>query len=58
MWQRRSPPQPVDEVQSHRKCGSAGAHLDRELRSRAVGHVAAPDSILAGWQGQELQGMW
>jgi hypothetical protein len=28
------------------------------MRSRAVGHVAAPEPILAGGQGLELQEMW
>jgi hypothetical protein len=43
MWQCRSPPQPKDEVQSHRTRGSVGVHLSREMRSGAIGHVAAPE---------------
>jgi hypothetical protein len=41
MWQRRSPPQLGSEVWSHRTRDSTGVHLDREVRSGAVGHVAA-----------------
>jgi hypothetical protein len=39
-WQRRSPSQPGGEVWSHMTCGSAGAHLSREVRSEAIGHMA------------------
>jgi hypothetical protein len=41
MWQRWNPPRQRGNVQSYRARGSAGAHLDREAGSRAVGHVAA-----------------
>jgi hypothetical protein len=33
---------------SYRTCGSTGAHLSREVRSRAIGHVAAPELTSAG----------
>jgi hypothetical protein len=58
MWRRRSPPQTGGEVQSYRTCGGAGAHLCREARSRAIGHVAAPEPMPAGGQGLELHIMW
>jgi hypothetical protein len=45
-WQRWSPPQ-QGEVQCRGTCDSAGAHLDREARSGAVGYVAAPEPTLA-----------
>jgi hypothetical protein len=38
--------------------GSVGAYLNREVRSEAIGHVAAPDPIPAGGQSPELQGTW
>jgi hypothetical protein len=57
-WQRQSPPQPRDEVWSHRAHGSIGAHLNRELRSRDVGHVVAPEPIPTGWQRPGLKGTW
>jgi hypothetical protein len=51
MWQRWSPPQPGGEVWSRGRRGSAGAHLSqevrfrahlyREARSEAIGHVVA-----------------
>jgi hypothetical protein len=41
MWQRRSPPQPGGKVRSHMARDSAGAHINREVRFRAIGHVAA-----------------
>jgi hypothetical protein len=48
MWQRRSQPQPGDEVQSYRTHGRAGAHLSREVWSEAIGHVAASEPIPIG----------
>jgi uncharacterized protein YqgV (UPF0045/DUF77 family) len=47
------PPQPGGEVQRHRTRGSAGAHLSREVRSGAIGHVAALEPTSAGRQGLE-----
>jgi hypothetical protein len=46
-WQCWSLPQPGGEVQSHRTCGSVGAHLCEKVRSGAIGHVAAlePTSV-------------
>jgi hypothetical protein len=48
MQERRSPPQLGGGVQGHRTCGSTGVHLSREVRSGAIGHVAAPEPTLAG----------
>jgi hypothetical protein len=58
MWQHRSPSQSGGEVQSHMTRGSVGAYLNREVRSEAIGHVAAPDPIPTGGQSPELQGTW
>jgi hypothetical protein len=52
-WQRRSPPQRGGEVRSHETHGSVGAHLSREARSGAIGHVAASEPISAGRRGPE-----
>jgi hypothetical protein len=38
--------------------GSTGAHLVREARSEAEGHVAAPEITLSGRQGPELGDTW
>jgi hypothetical protein len=53
MWQRQSSPQQRGEVWGHGMHGSAGAHLGREVRSGAVGHVAALEPPR---QGGEVQG--
>jgi hypothetical protein len=37
---------------------SAGAYLDREVRSRAEEHVAASESTSAGRRGLELRNTW
>jgi hypothetical protein len=55
MWPRRSPPQPGGEVWSRVTCGSAKAHLSREVRSGAKGHVAVPEPISTRRRGLELQ---
>jgi hypothetical protein len=55
-WQRRSAPQQGGEVQRHMTRGSAGAHLDRETRSRAAGHVAALEPTSVRRCGPKLQG--
>jgi hypothetical protein len=47
-WQRQSPPQLGGKIRSHRTRGSVGAHLSLEARSRAAGHVAAPEPISVG----------
>jgi hypothetical protein len=48
VWQHRDPPWSGGRVKSHRTRGSTGAHLNQEMRSGAVGHVAAPEPTLAG----------
>jgi hypothetical protein len=42
-WQHRSSPQQGGEVQTRGTRGSTGAHLIKEARSGAEGHVAAPE---------------
>jgi hypothetical protein len=39
-------------------CGSTGAHLNKEVRSGAVEHMAAPNSTSAGMCGPKLQLTW
>jgi hypothetical protein len=38
--------------------GSVVAHLGREVRSRALGHMAAPEPTLAGGRGPGLRDTW
>jgi hypothetical protein len=52
-WQRRYSHWSGDRVRSHRTRGSVGAHLCREVRSGAIGHVAVPEPTSAGRQGPE-----
>jgi hypothetical protein len=42
MLQHQSPPPRRGEVRSRETCGSTGAHLRREARSRIVEHAAVP----------------
>jgi hypothetical protein len=55
MWQRRSSPQQGGEVWGRGTHGSAGAHLDREVRSGAAGHVAVPKPTASGRRGPGLR---
>jgi hypothetical protein len=57
-WQRRSPPQQGGEVRSYGPRGSTRAHLNKEVRSGAAGHVAAPKPTSAGRCGPKLQLTW
>jgi hypothetical protein len=57
MWQCQSSPQQGGEAQGHGTHGSAGAHLGKEARSGAAGHVTASEPTSARRQGPELQGM-
>jgi hypothetical protein len=41
------------KVRSHSTRGSTGVHLSWEVRSGAIGHVAAPEPISAGRRGPE-----
>jgi hypothetical protein len=47
-WQRWSSPQQGGEVWGRGTRGSIGAHLSREARSGAVGHMVAPEPTLSG----------
>jgi hypothetical protein len=58
MWQRRSSTQQGVEVRGHRSCGSTRAHLNKEVKSGATGHVAAPEPTSTGRCGPKLQLMW
>jgi hypothetical protein len=55
MWQRRSSPQQGGEIQGRETRDSAGAHLSKEARSGAVGHVTAPKPTSVGRCGLKLQ---
>jgi hypothetical protein len=57
-WQRQSSTQQGGEARGHGTRGSTGAHLDKKVRSRAVGHVKVPKLTSIGRRGPELQGMW
>jgi hypothetical protein len=47
-WQRQSSPQQGGEVRGRGTCGGTGAHLDREVRSGTVRHVAASEPTSVG----------
>jgi hypothetical protein len=57
-WRRRSSTQQEDEAQGHGPRGSTGAHLSKEVRSRATGHMAAPEPTSVGRYSLKLQLMW
>jgi hypothetical protein len=57
-WQRRSSPQQGGEVRGCGIFGGAGAHLYREVRSGAEGHIAAPELTSAGRRGLGLWDTW
>jgi threonine dehydrogenase-like Zn-dependent dehydrogenase len=54
-WQRRSSIQQGGEARGHVLCGSTGAHLNKEVRSGAVGHVAAAEPTSTGRCDPKLQ---
>jgi hypothetical protein len=56
--QRQSTTQQGGEAQSHGPHGSTGAHLNKEVMSGAVGHVAAPEPTSAGRCGPKIQLAW
>jgi hypothetical protein len=58
VWRRRSSTQQGDEARGHGPRGSTGAHLRKEVRSTAAGHVAALKPTSAGRCGLKLQLMW
>jgi hypothetical protein len=57
-WRRRSSTQQGDDARGHGPRGSTGAHLSKEVRSGAVGHVTAPKPTSTGRRGPKLQLMW
>jgi hypothetical protein len=58
VWLRRSSTQQGDEDRGHGPRGSTGAHLSKEVRSGAAGHVVAPELTSAGRCGPKLQLAW
>jgi hypothetical protein len=57
-WQHGSSPRQGGKYRSRETRGSAGAHLSKEVRSRAAGHMVAPEPTSAGRCGPKLQLMW
>jgi hypothetical protein len=57
-WQRRSSTQQGGEARGHVTRGNTGDHFNKEVRSEAVGHVAALDPTSAGRCGPKLQLVW
>jgi hypothetical protein len=57
-WQRQSLTQQGGEARGHGTCDSTGAHLSKEVRSGAVGHVTALEPTSAGRCGPKLQLVW
>jgi hypothetical protein len=57
-WQHRSSPQQGGEVWNRGTRGSTGAHLVKEARSGAEGHVAAPELTSVRRRGPGPQDMW
>jgi hypothetical protein len=57
-WQRRSTTQQGGEARGHETRDSTGAHLSKEVRSGAAGHVATPEPTSVGMCGPKLQLAW
>jgi hypothetical protein len=57
-WQRQSSPQQGGDVRGRGTCGGAGAHLDREVRSGTVRHVAVSEPTSVGRRDLRAWGMW
>jgi hypothetical protein len=57
-WQRRNSPQHGGEVRGRETRGGAGAHLCREVRSGAKGHVAASELTSARRRGPGPRDTW
>jgi hypothetical protein len=57
-WWRQSSTQQGDEARGHGPRGSTEAHLSKEVRSGAMGHVAALKNTSAGRCGPKLQLTW
>jgi hypothetical protein len=51
-------PSQEGRARRHETCGGAGAHLSKEARSGAAGHVVVPEPTSAGRCGLKLQLMW
>jgi hypothetical protein len=57
-WQHRSSPRQGGKDRSRGTRGSVRAHLSKEARSEAAGHVVASEPTSAGRCGPKLQLMW
>jgi hypothetical protein len=57
-WQRRSSTQQGGEAWGHMTRGSTEAHISKEVRSGAAGHVAALEPTSAGRCGPKLHLAW
>jgi hypothetical protein len=57
-WQRWSSTQQEGEARGHETHDSTRAHLGREVRSGAAGHVEVPELTSIGRRGPELHGTW
>jgi hypothetical protein len=53
-WRCRSSTQQGDETRDHGPRGSTGAHLSKEVRSGAAGHMAAPEPTSIGRCGPKI----
>jgi hypothetical protein len=51
-------PSQEGRAQSPGTCGSARAYLSKDVRSRAAGHVTAPEPTLVRRRGSELRDTW
>jgi hypothetical protein len=57
-WRRQSSTQQGDEARGHGARGSTGAHLSKEVRFRAAGHVAASEPTSVRRCDLKLQLTW
>jgi hypothetical protein len=57
-WQRQSLPQQGGEIWGLGTRGSTGAQLSKKTRSRAKGHVTAPQLTSARRRGPEPRDTW
>jgi hypothetical protein len=58
MWQHWSSPHQGGKIWSRGTRGSTRAHLSKEARSGAAGHVVAPEPTSIGRCGLKLQLSW
>jgi hypothetical protein len=56
MWQPRSPPRLGGRVRCCRARGSVGAHLSREVRPGAIGHLIAREVLPSREVGSRAMG--